>query len=160
MQIPSLASLSGLRIGHCRELWCRSRRGSDLALLQLWCRAAAVALIGPLAWEPPYATGAALKRQKDKKKKKKKKKERKEKKKESGVGAFWFHPGPLQAAPTRGRRPPRQPRCYLLVNSVPFFRAIICCQWKPNIQASQRVEGRPGGFMVSLQEHKFCFHAD
>ena len=30
-------------------------------LLWLWCRPAATALIGPLAWEPPYATGAALK---------------------------------------------------------------------------------------------------
>ena len=34
---------------------------SDLVLLWLWCRPAAVALIGPLAWEPPYAAGAALK---------------------------------------------------------------------------------------------------
>ena len=33
----------------------------DPVLLWLWCRPAAVALIGPLAWEPPYATGAALK---------------------------------------------------------------------------------------------------
>ena len=33
----------------CRELWCRS---------QMWLR--------PLAWEPPYATGVALKRQKTK----------------------------------------------------------------------------------------------
>ena len=40
----------------------------DLALLWLWCRLAATALIGPLAWEPPYATGAALKRLKKKKK--------------------------------------------------------------------------------------------
>ena len=32
----------------------------------------ATALIGPLAWEPPYAMGAALKRQKDPQKKKKK----------------------------------------------------------------------------------------
>ena len=32
-----------------------------LALLWLWCRPAAVAPIGPLAWEPPYAMGAALK---------------------------------------------------------------------------------------------------
>ena len=39
-----------------------SRRGSDLALLWLWCRLAAVALIRPLAWEPPYAVGAALKK--------------------------------------------------------------------------------------------------
>ena len=46
------------------------RCGLDLALLWLWCRLAAVALIGPLAWEPPYAAGAALKRQKTKKKKK------------------------------------------------------------------------------------------
>ena len=30
---------------------------------------AAVALIQPLAWEPPYAVGAALKRQKNKKQK-------------------------------------------------------------------------------------------
>ena len=46
------------------------RRSSDLVLLWLWYRLAAVAWIGPLAWEPPYATGGALKRQKDKKKKK------------------------------------------------------------------------------------------
>ena len=36
---------------------------SDLALLWLWCRPAAAAPIGPLAWEPPYAAGAAPKRQ-------------------------------------------------------------------------------------------------
>ena len=41
---------------------------SDLALLWLWHRPVAVALIRPLAWEPSYAAGAALKRQKDKKK--------------------------------------------------------------------------------------------
>ena len=38
-------------------------------MLWLWCRLAAVAPTRPLAWEPPYATGAALKT-KDKKKKK------------------------------------------------------------------------------------------
>ena len=38
----------------------------DLALLWLWCRLAATAPIRPLAWEPPYATGTALKRQKKK----------------------------------------------------------------------------------------------
>ena len=42
-------------------------RGSDLALLWLWLWLAATALIRPLAWEPPYATGVALKRQKTKK---------------------------------------------------------------------------------------------
>ena len=47
------------------------RCGSDLVLLWLWCRPAAAAPIRPLAWEPPYVTGAALKGQKDKKKKKK-----------------------------------------------------------------------------------------
>ena len=35
------------------------RRGSDPALLWLWCRPAATALIRPLSWEPPYAMGAA-----------------------------------------------------------------------------------------------------
>ena len=34
----------------------------------LWCRPAASALIGPLAWEPPYAMDVALKRQKTKEK--------------------------------------------------------------------------------------------
>ena len=52
LRVPSLASLSGLRIWCCRELWSRS---------------AAIALIRPLAWEPPYAVGTALKRQKDNK---------------------------------------------------------------------------------------------
>ena len=37
------------------------RHGLDPALLWLWCGPAAVALIGPLAWEIPYAEGAALK---------------------------------------------------------------------------------------------------
>ena len=38
------------------------RCGSDLVLL--WHRLVAIALIRSLAWEPPYATGVALKRQK------------------------------------------------------------------------------------------------
>ena len=37
-------------------------------LLWLWHRLAAVAPIGPPAWEPTYATGAALKREIEKKK--------------------------------------------------------------------------------------------
>ena len=44
--------------------------GPDPVLLWLWCRPAATAPIQPLAWEPPYAVGMALERQKDKKKKK------------------------------------------------------------------------------------------
>ena len=35
------------------------RRSSDPALLWLWHRPAAIALIRPLAWKPPYAVGAA-----------------------------------------------------------------------------------------------------
>ena len=42
----------------------------DLALLWLWHKLAAVAPIQVLAWEPPYAVGAALKKTKKKKKKK------------------------------------------------------------------------------------------
>ena len=37
------------------------RRGSDPTLQWLWHRPAAAALIQPLAWELPYATGTALK---------------------------------------------------------------------------------------------------
>ena len=48
-------------------------RGSDLALLCLWSRPAAVASVRPLAWEPPYAEDAALKKKTKKKKEKKKK---------------------------------------------------------------------------------------
>ena len=41
------------------------RHGLDPVLL--WCRSAAVAPNGPLAWEPPYAAGAALKNKQTKK---------------------------------------------------------------------------------------------
>ena len=47
------------RVGH--------RCSLALVLLWLWCRPAARALIRPLAWEPTYGTGAALKKQKNKK---------------------------------------------------------------------------------------------
>ena len=43
------------------------RRGSDPALLWLWCRLVATAPIQPLAQEPPYATGAALEKGKKQK---------------------------------------------------------------------------------------------
>ena len=51
MRVQSLASLSrlGIQCGH--ELW-------------RWCRLAAATPIRPLAWELPYAAGAALKRKK------------------------------------------------------------------------------------------------
>ena len=43
------------------------RCGSDSELLWLWHRPAATSLIGPLAWELPYATGMTLKRQRERK---------------------------------------------------------------------------------------------
>ena len=49
--VRSLALLSGSRIQRCCELWCRL---------------SATAPIGPLAWEPPYATDVALKKKKKK----------------------------------------------------------------------------------------------
>ena len=67
MQIRSLALLSGLEIWHCLDCAVGCRRGSDPALLWLWCRPAATAPIWPLGWEPPYSVGVALKRQKEKK---------------------------------------------------------------------------------------------
>jgi len=42
------------------------RCGLDPTLLWLWRRPAAITLIRPVAWEPLYAAGVALKRQKDK----------------------------------------------------------------------------------------------
>ena len=69
-EIRSLALPSGLRIWCCGELWCRSQPCSGPTLLWLWCRQAVRAPIQSLAWEPPYASGVALQRQKTKKKKK------------------------------------------------------------------------------------------
>ena len=58
--IPGLAQwvkdsvlLWAVGVGH----WCHA----DLAWLWLWCRPEATAPIQPLAWELPYAAGAALK---------------------------------------------------------------------------------------------------
>ena len=48
-----------------RGVGCRC--GSDPKLLWLWCRPAAAAQIQSLAWELPYAVGAALKKKKKKK---------------------------------------------------------------------------------------------
>ena len=49
------------------------RHGLDLALLWLW--PAGVALIRPLAWAPPHATGAAIKSKEKKKNPKNKNKQ-------------------------------------------------------------------------------------
>ena len=60
----SIPGLSGLRIWRCCVLWCRSQMCLRSRVEWLWYRPAGTALIRPLAWEPPYAAGAALKRQK------------------------------------------------------------------------------------------------
>ena len=44
------------------------RRSSDPTLLWLWHRPVAIALIRPLAWDPPYATVSALEKAKRQKK--------------------------------------------------------------------------------------------
>ena len=46
------------------------RLGLDLELLWLWCRPVAIAPIGPLAWDPPYAARAAQENGEKTKKKK------------------------------------------------------------------------------------------
>ena len=53
MQTPHIGISKTKSLGH--------RHGSDPALLWLWYRPAAEAPIGPLAWEPSCAMGAALK---------------------------------------------------------------------------------------------------
>ena len=72
-EVPSVAFLSRLRILCCLELCVSPRHGSDLALLWLWHRSEDTAPIRPLAWKPPYAVDAGLKRQKKKKERKREK---------------------------------------------------------------------------------------
>ena len=68
MRIRSLALLTGLRLRTALSCGIGCRHSVDPTLL--WCRLAAAAPIQPLAWEPPYAMGVALKRQKTKNKQK------------------------------------------------------------------------------------------
>ena len=70
LRVRSLPLLSGLRIRRCCDCGVGRRRGSDPALLRLWRRLAATAMIRPLAWEPPYAAGAAQEMAKRQKKNK------------------------------------------------------------------------------------------
>ena len=60
--VPGLAMSCG--VGH--------RQGPDPTLLWFWRRPATTAPIRPLAWEAPYAVGAAQEKKKKTKKKKKK----------------------------------------------------------------------------------------
>ena len=75
LRVQSLDLLSGLRIHVAMISGVGCRRGSDPMLLWLWCRPVAPAPIGPLAWEPPYAVGAAqeMAKKDDQKTKKKQK---------------------------------------------------------------------------------------
>jgi len=69
LQVQSLALLSGLRIRRCRELWCRLQTWLGLRCCGSGVGWRGTAPIQPLAWEPPYAAGAAqdmTKRQKKK----------------------------------------------------------------------------------------------
>ena len=89
------------------------RPGSNLALLWLWRRPVTTAPIRPLAWEPPYAASAALKRQKDEEKERKRNTER-----EPGAPAEWPQGGAAPGAarpaglraPGAGSAPPAEPR--------------------------------------------------
>ena len=70
--IPGLAQFKDLA-GIAMSCGVGRRRGSEPQLLWLRHRLAATALIRPLAWEPPYPTGVALKHIKKTKKERKKK---------------------------------------------------------------------------------------
>ena len=65
--IHSWPRLVGLGSGIAVSCGVGHRCGSDPALPWPWCRPVAAALIGPLAWEPPYAVGAALNNKQTKK---------------------------------------------------------------------------------------------
>ena len=58
-----LALLHGLRIWYCHKLQCRSQLqlGSGVTVVVVYLVAA---LIRPLAWELPWATGTAIRRKK------------------------------------------------------------------------------------------------
>ena len=57
--IPGIAQWVKDLVGVAVSCGVGGRCGPDPMLLWLWFRPAAAALIWPLAWELPYATGAA-----------------------------------------------------------------------------------------------------
>ena len=62
--VRSLALPGGLRIWHCRELWYRLQMRLRSGVAVAGAEAGSCSSDLPLAWERPYAVGAALKRQK------------------------------------------------------------------------------------------------
>ena len=61
-RVRSLASLSGLRIWRCCQLWRRSQMQLGSSVTWLWHMSAAVVWIPPEAWECLHAASVALKR--------------------------------------------------------------------------------------------------
>ena len=116
----------------------------DLVLLWLWPRLSAIAPIRPLAWEPPYATGAALEKTKGKKKKSKISK--------ATLAAVFLHKMNYSNS-NRGTRQipklnrPTTSRCFLSRKSSRRYQAVTAA-------------GRPVGFLffvlsLSLVIYKF-----
>ena len=60
MQLQSLALLSGLRIGYCCELWCRSQTCLRSHVAVAVVEAGRCSSVGPVAQELPYTAGVAL----------------------------------------------------------------------------------------------------
>ena len=71
MQVQSLASLGGLRIQCCRELWCRSQTWLSSGVAMVVVQAGSCSSDSSPSLGTSIATGVALKRQKNKTKQKK-----------------------------------------------------------------------------------------
>ena len=70
MWVRSLVLLSGLMIRRCCELCCRLQMWLGSLIAMALAQAGGYSSNWTPSWEPPYATGVALKRQKDKNKQK------------------------------------------------------------------------------------------
>ena len=68
--IPGLAQWVESR--RCRELWCKPQMRSGNCIAVAEAQAGSYSSDQTPAWEPPYAAGAALKKQKKEKRKRKK----------------------------------------------------------------------------------------
>ena len=60
-RVRSLASLSGLRIWHCCELWCRLKTWLGSCITVAVVQAGSCSSNATLVWELPSAMGVALK---------------------------------------------------------------------------------------------------
>ena len=72
-RVPSLASISGLRIWYCSEVCCRSQMwlGSHIITALVQAGGYSSTMSPSLGtWDPPHAVGAALQRQRKKEKEK------------------------------------------------------------------------------------------